>query len=63
MLKCDEVLTKICEEKLLESYNEGYKKEKMHIILYKGICDDYVKKVVIGLLAGIISGFLVQVED
>lgn len=20
------------------------KKEKMHIILYKGICDDYVKK-------------------
>ena len=26
MLKCDEVLTKICEEKLLESYNEGYKK-------------------------------------
>lgn len=33
------------------------KKEKMHIILYKGICDDYVKKIVIGLLAGIISGF------
>ncbi len=28
MLKCDEVLTKICEQKLLECYNEGYKNGK-----------------------------------
>lgn len=32
------------------------KKEKMSIISNKGICDGYVKKIIIGILAGIISG-------
>lgn len=56
MLICDKVLTELAEQKFLEKYNEGYKKEKMSIISNKGICDGYVKKIIIGILAGIISG-------